>query len=1168
MRLKSIKLAGFKSFALPTEIKLKGNMTGVVGPNGCGKSNILDAVRWVLGESQAKYLRGDSMADVVFNGSASRKPVSCASIELIFDNSDGKLSGAYANYGEVSLKRMVCRDGQSNYFLNNTKCRKKDITDLFLGTGLSSRSYAIIEQGMISRIIESKPDELRLYLEEAASVSHYKNRKKETLSSIKKVEENLLRLSDIKAELNRSLEKLKVQAEVAQKYQRLKAEERHLEALHLGLKWQDYQAKIKQLKATLLDLDAAIIKEETLQAKNIAEIDELEALIAEQEDTKNLQQETYFSLKNSLEISKQNIQHKSKRHSELLDDLEDIKTQELDLTELLNQEEAKKNRLNVEHKKMQKTLEELNPLVNKLALELEAQEEDMQKATGAWRQAHIDSSAKETELLRAKDKLGQKNQEKQSIELKLEKILTNLEQNSNSNEFQQLDIWLEEAEELEEQKAELNLTQEDTEVEIANIKSKIIEAENQQNQLNSRYSEVKNKLVALEAVLEEDFGDSTDFADWLHARGWQDSKQLADVLEVDKNWQKALEVVLQDKLSARLLDLKIENLTKAVDLPLAKFSAIQAGENKKFVADENNPKTLANFVQAPQAILKILQNIIIAENLAEALEKKPNLKPNESLITKSGFWLAKDWFVASGSISSTGILSKKQDFETYSDELENLEENLIETKRKLQDLKLDLQEREGLNQELIRAQKALLQKLGGLQSSIAGIDAQKKANQARIDSQNNEMTDLTQNLEEIADEILNLEDKIQELSILVSSNEISTDSADSEQKQVLEKIQIARKKFSQESGNQKELELEIKGNRVALSSSLENLQRFENQKIQLQQKNQVLQNQLEELNFIDENSDEIEELEKELSLAHNQLEFSKINVEESKHKLKNLENNTKGSDKRHKTFSEQKIQLEANKSNLEAQQKQILETLIEKGFKIESLLDEMREEISLANCLTELEQVKYEITQLGTDLNLAAISQLAQEEQRLEFYIQQEEEMLQAMAALNEAITKLDAETQKRFNNTFNAINQKLSVIFPKIFGGGSAWLEKVESNDIESGVSIMARPGGKKNSSIHLLSGGEKALTALALIFAIFELNPAPFCLLDEVDAPLDEANVVRYANLVKDMAKNIQFIFITHNKATMQRAENLLGVTMQEAGVSRIVSVDLAEAESYLTA
>lgn len=1167
MRLKSIKLAGFKSFALPTEIKLKGNMTGVVGPNGCGKSNILDAVRWVLGESQAKYLRGDSMADVVFNGSSARKPVSCASIELIFDNSDGKLNGAYANYAEVSLKRMVCRDGQSNYFLNNTKCRKKDITDLFLGTGLSARSYAIIEQGMISRIIESKPDELRQYLEEAANISHYKSRKKETLARLKSADENLTRLADIKAELNRNLEKLREQAQAAKKYQALSAEKRHLMALHLGLKWQDYQKKIKQLNATILDLDAAIIKEESLQAKNLAEIEELEAMILELEDLQNTQQEQYFSMKNQLEINKQNIVHKSKRHSQLLGDLEDIKTQELDLQELKDEETHKSKTYELDYENLQQNLQDLSAKVIQLGTELEQQEEQMQKATGAWRQAHIDSSAIETELLRARDKQSQKQQEKQASEQKIEKLINSLAQISNANEYQQLDIWREEAEELEEQKAELNLTQEDTEAEISNIKQEIIQAETVQSELNARHIEVKNKLAALEAVLQEDFDDATDFSDWLQERGWQDSKTLADVIQVEKDWQKALELVLQDRLKARLLNLNNDNLIQITDLPVAKFSAIQAGDLQTGNFIQHDKKSLANFVQAPFTILNLLKNIFVCENLAEAIDIRANLQDGESLITKSGFWLAKDWFLARGDISELGFLSKKQDFENYSSELEALEENLIEVKRNLQDLKLDLQEREGLNQELVNAQKALLQKLGNLQSSIAGIEAQKNATQNNIETQNAQIDELNEFLEEVSEELLELEDKIAELDLLVNSKETNADSADAEQKETLEKIQLARKNYTQELSQQKELELEIKGNRVALSASLESIERFEKQALQLANKKQTLQEQLQELDFIDENSDEIEELEAEVNQAHTQLEFTKMNLQESKQNLKTVEANSRSSDKRHKTFSEQKIQLVANNTNLQEQQKQILEELVKEGFELESLLDETREDLSLETCLKELEQVNYEIEQLG-GVNLAAITQLAEEEQRLEFYIQQEEELLQAVAALNQAIEKLDFETQKRFNNTFNAINQKLGIIFPKIFGGGSAWLEKVNSEEAEPGVSIMARPGGKKNSSIHLLSGGEKALTALALIFAIFELNPSPFCLLDEVDAPLDEANVIRYANLVKDMSQQIQFIFITHNKATMQRAENLLGVTMQEAGVSRIVSVDLAEAESYLNA
>lgn len=1166
MRLKSIKLAGFKSFALPTEIKLKGNMTGVVGPNGCGKSNILDGVRWVLGESQARYLRGDSMADVVFSGSSTRKPLSCATIELVFDNSAGKLTGAYGSYAEVSLKRMVCRDGQSSYFLNNSKCRKKDITDLFLGTGLSARSYAIIEQGMISRIIESKPDELRQYLDEAANVSHYKNRKKDTLRHIKSAEENLMRLNDIKAELNRNLEKLREQAQTAKKFQALKAEERHLSGLHLGLKWQDYQQKIKQLSATLLDLEGAIIKEEALQAKNFTEIEEQEAIILELEERQNSEQELYFSCKNQLEINKQNILHKSKRHSQLLEDLEDVKTQEQNLQTLVIEENNKHKNLELEFVNLQEDLQILSENLNLLGADLELEEEKMQEASGAWRQAHIDSSALETDLLRARDNQAQKLREKQACEQKLEKLITNLAQISNQENYQQLDIWLEEAEELEEQKAELNLTQEDTQTEIETIKAEILQKEKIESELNLNHIEIKNKLVALEAQLQEDFNDEGEFSDWLKERDWQESQILAELIDVDEQWQKALEVVLQDKIKSRILNLTTENLAQITQVPVAKFSAIQIGELQKGDYSSATKKSLANFVKAPPAILKILKNVFVCENLADAIALRPSLQEGQSLITKSGFWLAQDWLFTKGAESQNGFLTKKQDFDTYSSQLEALEESLVEVKRNLQDLKLDLQERERLNQELINAQKALLQKLGNLQSSIAGIDAQKSANQANIETHNAQIDEQNELIEYLSEDLLELEDKISALNLAANTKEKTTDTADADQRASLEKIQKSRKNYAHQLNEQKNLELEIKGNRVALKASLEALARFGDQSSQLLLKRERLDEHLEELKFADDTSDELHQLEAQVSKAYTQLEFTKMNLQETKQKLKSLDKNAKSSYKRHRTFSEQRVQLEANRQNLQEQQKQILEDLVKQGFKVDSLLDEMDANLSLTSCLQELETVKYEIAQLG-DINLAAITELAEEEQRLDFYMEQEEELLQAMATLNEAIVKLDFETQKRFNNTFNAINQKLAIIFPKIFGGGSAWLEKVNAEDAEAGISIMARPSGKKNSSIHLLSGGEKALTALALIFAIFELNPAPFCLLDEVDAPLDEANVIRYANLVKEMSKHIQFIFITHNKTTMQRAENLLGVTMQEAGVSRLVSVDLAEAESYIS-
>ena len=726
MQLKHIKLSGFKSFVDPTKISFPTNMVGVVGPNGCGKSNVIDAVRWVLGELSAKNLRGESMVDVIFNGSEKRKASGQCSIELLFDNSSAKIGGEYASFNEVSIKRIMTRDAQSNYFINNTKCRRKDVQDIFLGTGLGPSSYAIIEQGMVSKLVSAKPDELRTHIEEAAGVSKYRERRKETESRIKRTKENLSRVKDIRDEIARLIRRLENQAKAADKYNLLKKDKAKLE------------------------LDKAIL----------------------------------FSI------------------------------------------EAKNSR----------------------------------------------------------DSL-QKNLDAHNRDLKIKNA------------------------------------------ECETIQSQIDQYRTENDSILSEYETAQKNFYAVGAEI---------------------AKREANLQNINKS----------------------ESETK-YSLQKAKQNYEKARESEKNF-DELSPSEKA---------MHILNDVI------------------------------------------------------------------------------DIIEKYGINNDSIK-EKA-------------------------------------QELKKLLVDILNI--------------------ATAQSKSLTEEY-LSR---------QNELEVQIEEAESLKGSIEEEMEEFVNKSSKAES---VL-----------------------IDLRQKQ---SKFNEE-----LRDLENKKSIADLDSRSISEKitdvRVELKTHEINLENSNKKIKEA----GIEIESIDFSVYEGTTFEEIEDKLIDVEAKIIKLGA-INLAAPEEIAEESARKEELDEQYADLTEALDKLTAAIKKIDDETKTIFKDSFNAVNTRLKEMFPKLFGGGMAELTLNDDDALNAGVILMARPPGKKNSSISQLSGGEKALTALALVFAIFELNPAPFCLLDEVDAPLDDLNTLRFINMVEEMSKSVQFIFITHNKVSMERSDYLMGVTMQEAGVSRMVSVDVSQA------
>ncbi len=896
MRLSKIKLSGFKTFVEPTTLTLPSNLVGIVGPNGCGKSNVIDAVRWVLGESSAKYLRGESMSDVIFNGSASRKPVSNASIELFFDNSEKKIVGEFAQYNEISTRRVITRDGQSEYYLNGTKCRRKDITNLFLGTGLGPRSYAIVQQAMISSLIEAKPDEMRVFLEEASGISKYKQKRKETESRIKNTRENLNRLNDLKEEIDKQIKRLKKQARDAEKYKELKNREKDIEGEIIYCKISDIDKKLEQNDSESKSYRDTYDDRLTKLRKVEADIEELRIKNNEVNESFNLKQKDHFEIQANIARIEQSIEYEK----------------ELESQKSINAQEIKKelDRIKIEYSEDQIELERIN-----------AELDSKNKSNQANK---INLSQLENELKTTSDHLITEDEMNERLRTELNELKTTFESES---------------------------------VRI-NLLEKQSTEQNRQKQIIINVHQLKDSFMALKSSLEEsiaDFGNET-------------SQTISN--QINR---------LEDKinqLSSEYEDTELKIAENEEQLSKSKDISAQT----KLLIDELTEKK--NQSDQKKVYLANLRN-------------------------------------------------------THSQKLTNLREKIQDAELKTESLRTSQQ---------------------GLQTAITRLEAQ----MTQLKSRSLELT-----AKENPQTSINDDQKLELESLLNMSLESE------------KSLEIERKK-------QEEMQSHLRNQEVDRTN-----------------------------------------LNASVNQAREDLE---------KYKLKQKE--------------------------YEVRKESLNEQLISMGLDYTSIDEKSSsKDMTLDSLSLELEKILRGIDRLGA-INLAAEAEFKEESKRVEKLDEQFEDLNRALETLTSAIKQIDDESKSRFTETFEKVNEGLSKHFPRLFDGGKAYLELEDNDALNGGVFVMARPPGKRNSNIHLLSGGEKALTAVALLFSIFELNPAPFCLLDEVDAPLDDTNVARFCEIVKEMSSNVQFVVITHNKTTMELTKQLIGVTMSEPGVSRLVSVDLDEA------
>ncbi|EMP56706.1 chromosome segregation protein SMC [Marinobacter santoriniensis NKSG1] len=1164
MRLKSIKLSGFKSFVDPTTVPFPSNMTAVVGPNGCGKSNIIDAVRWVMGESSAKYLRGESMTDVIFNGSSARKPVGQASIELVFDNSDGTAPGEFVRFNEISVRRRVSREGQSEYFLNGSKCRRRDITDLFLGTGLGPRSYAIIEQGMISRLIEAKPEELRVYIEEAAGISKYKERRRETENRIRRTQENLERLTDLRDELSRQLQHLERQAAAAEKYKALKQEERVKKAELTVLRWQSLDNDLQTWRERIRDTELELEKQLTERVSLETSLESLRDSHQERTEHFNRAQARYYEAGADIARIEQSLEHQRERSRQTAAELDQAMANQRELARELDQDEDKLAGI-------QEELDMLEPEQESLSLRSEESGEKLQQAEddmGDWQHRWEEFSGRSSDARRQAE-LAQSRI--RSLEDAIEQLRNRRRKLNDEKELLDGQVDRTELEELLEQQETLEMQREENAAQIAEVQETLQDARQDQREAEQALAEERQRVQILraslesqQALLDEQLGSQNDtLQSWLSEWGLADTPRIASNLAIEDGWEFAVEQVI-GRFTQGLAIADLAVLGDAMDDAPSGLAVVNSKGG-----DRPATSGLKAKVSGVSAVQDMLDGIDTAESLSAALASREQLAPGQSVITPEGAWIARDWILMPESdASQVGVIERQKKVTELTDQLETAEEAMAAATDRLEHLQERFERAEAARDDVQARQTTTERELSTLTSRISGIRARAEQIDSRLQNISEELEDVTAS---IGDQDEHLQMAREEWQQALAS----TEDSDEEKERLLEQRDMLRERLDglrQEARHDRDHAHQLQLQLQTLTSQRDGLRQTIDR---MQMQKERLDERLEMLREARESAEEpMEDLQMQLEglLDRRLAEEEKLGA--ARDSLEEIDREVREKEQARSRIDHdiQDVRSRLEKLKMESQALEIrsgnhIEQLKELDVKLQEVLEQLPEGANEKDWAEELEKIGNRIQRLGA-INLAAIEEYQVQSERKTYLDSQHDDLIEALETLDNAIRRIDRETRQRFKETFDQVNNGLQALFPKVFGGGNAYLELTGEDLLETGVAIMARPPGKKNSTIHLLSGGEKALTAIALVFSIFQLNPAPFCMLDEVDAPLDDANVGRYANMVKEMSKQVQFIYITHNKIAMEMADQLMGVTMHEPGCSRLVSVDVDEAAALAEA
>ncbi len=1168
MRLTQIKLAGFKSFVDPTTIAVPGQLVGIVGPNGCGKSNVIDAVRWVLGESSAKHLRGDKMDDVIFNGSSQRKPVSRASVELVFDNSLGRIGGPWAQYNEIAVKRVIQRDGDSNYYINGQHVRRRDITDMFLGTGLGPRAYAIIEQGMISRVITSKPEELRVFLEEVAGVSKYRERRRETQNRLEDTRENLSRVEDIRNELGNQLEKLTLQAEVAAKYhdlhkelgmtQNLLAFTRQREASQAKARYTNEIAKLETgIEAETAKLREAEAELEKLRQEHYTEGDALHDIQAKvyeaNTEVNQIEQEITFLGESRRRMVAQ--------MTALQQQLAEV---EMSRESTVNEEARWKAELEGAAEK----IELANIRAEEARLSVPDFEEKVRAAIASTKAA--DNTVRDAESALSLD---------EARESHALKILSQLEQRKNRLTVENLNLVMPDAAHLaglEAERSEIAERMAQGEERLHALEEEIPTLEQSRRDTATGVQEASRELAKVEAALlalqnqQARLDNNNKIAMWLSKHNLENAPRLWQAIKIEQGWEDALESALGVRLNAIRIGDRAALPRLAQDSPPGSVAVlIDDPSAAQPQAGANGLKPLWTLVTATHAgvmpfVRECLANVMLLEDESQAASRTASLPEGTLLVTRTGHLYSRHGLVLHGPQSELhGVLQRQREIEDLQQKmpalvearnerdsaLRHLEQRLNELQDEARTLRGQVAEAKsrehGLAMEVQKLSQAMAQaetRRAAIKAELAEIEQEETSEREAMQDAQQKLQEGADRVNELMDALIGLEDKqkqaeaaLQDARNAAVAAERGTQEAQFFEKSCHEKIAS----LATFAGSLISRAQSLAGSREAIAVELDQMHEG-NLRERLQG---ALSRRAEREAELTKARDALDGATGRLKT----LEETKSAIEHSLQPMRDKIND---------------IRLKEQEAAIHEQQYRL--QLEEAGANPEELADLIEKRTRSSSMQAEINRLQEEIAALGP-VNLAALQELQQGTERKDFLDKQSADLTEAVETLEAAIKRIDRETRDLLQTTFDQVNKNFSEMFPLLFGGGTAYLKLTGEEILDAGLQVFAQPPGKKNTSIQLLSGGEKALTALSLVFSLFRLNPAPFCLLDEVDAPLDDSNTVRYCDLVKKMSDSTQFLFITHNKVTMEMGQQLVGVTMNEPGVSRVVEVDIGAAMTF---
>lgn len=1143
MRLSSLKLSGFKSFADSTTLHFKANRTAVVGPNGCGKSNVIDAIRWVMGESNARQLRGGSMQDVIFTGTSKRKPVGVASVELRFDNTYGKLGGAYNAYNELAVRRQVTREGKSEYFLNGTRCRRRDITDIFLGTGLGPRSYAVIEQGMINRLVDAKPEEMRVFIEEAAGVSRYQARRRETLQHLEHTEQNLARLEDIAAELKSQLRTLKRQSEAAIQYKTLETQIRTLKIEILSFQANQSQKLQQEYTVEMNELGERfkLVRSESHTIEH--DLEATSALFQRLIQQSSPLQHEWQQAEKKLAELKMTLEQKQSLFQQNSSSLIQLEQQKLQTKERLQLSELQVETLTAQYDEQSEALVEL--------------EQQTQSTEHHFSDLQAQQKQAQQQFEQIKTQVDQQQQKKLQMAAQIEQLAKNVQRIEQQKQTLQNQSNQIRAQVQDDEQAQLEQLQQQLQQEIIVLETEIEQFQQNTKILQDQQQQGKTNLQSLKTEIQVLLAEQKNLNQLLAKQSPKQNQNAVRLMQsLRLTTQGKAHAVIIEKFLAKWLQAQLIESGQTFQEDLAR--QLKSSTQQKIQIQQL--RCLNDFIEAPQSSL--WANVAVADDLTTALSYQSDLIHAQSILTLDGYHVGADWVIAlhydEDSQSAQGMLSHQVRLEEIEQQLAEMQPQLLELENQFSVQQQTLQQQQQHLQQQQQSQKQKQKELQQLDVQIAKLQSTAQAFLLQQQQLADQLKQLDLQLEEDAMQRDDLEIDLHALAIKLEAVlpnyktlqfqvENINEQLDEQQQQLTQQQQqreVLRQQTSQANQQIELLEKDISFLKTQYRQIIEQIE---------QAKKFVDPIQLELPNLESQFQEQFQQTEK-LQKNWNEWQLELNQVQEKQQQLTEQRHQAQQKDEQVREQLEQKrLAWQAAKSDREHYLEQLKELNSEP---VSDLSIEIKEHQQ------KLEKAQQQFEKIGA-VNLAASQEYEEVSQRFDELSHQMQDLQNTVDQLKDAMKSIDQETRKLFMTTFDQVNQELQVLFPKVFNGGEATLSL--EDDWQSGVKLMARPPGKRNSSLALLSGGEKALTALALVFAIFRLNPAPFCVLDEVDAPLDDANVQRYCNLVKELSEQVQFIYITHNKLAMTMATDLLGVTMPEPGTSKLVTVDLEQAKEY---